>query len=184
MMSRAAKQQPAPQPEAPLAVAATLAILRTAAWLIEEVEPVFTAHRTTSGRFDMLDALKSFGRPARPVELKERLHVPAQTVTGLLDALEKGGFVRRALNPSDRRSLLVELTESGAALIDGLCPPLAEIESACLSGLSPAELERLTAMLGAIQSTIIERRAERTAGRGAKAAQAAEISVPRPSGRP
>jgi DNA-binding MarR family transcriptional regulator len=183
-MSGRTKRQSTLQPEAPLAVTATLAILRTAAWLLEEIEPVFAAHQTTAARFDVLDALKSIGRPARPVELKERLHLPAQTVTGILDALEKGGLVQRTPNPADRRSLLVEMTEAGAAIFERLCPPLAEIESDRLSALSPADLERLIVLLDAIRTTISDRRAEGAATRGAKASPTAEVSVPRLGDRP
>ena len=35
------------------------------------------------------------------------------TITGVVDTLEKNGFVTRQLNPDDRRSWLVKLTEKG-----------------------------------------------------------------------
>src|SRR5947209_7401071 len=103
-----------------LPVAATLSILRTAALLLNELEPVFSARHATAARFDVLDALARLGRPARPVELKERLHVPGQTLTGVFDALERGGLIRRLPHPSDRRSVLVELTSTGRETIDAL----------------------------------------------------------------
>ena len=46
-------------------------------------------------------------------ELGARLIVTRATVTGLLDSLERRGFVHRAPNPADRRSLLVEITPAG-----------------------------------------------------------------------
>jgi DNA-binding MarR family transcriptional regulator len=147
-----------PSAAPPAATTAALAIMRTAALLLEELEPVFARHQTTSARFDVLDALKSLGRAARPVELKARLHVPAQTITGILDALEKNGLVRRKPNPADRRSLLVELTAAGAAEFDTLCPPLVAIEQACMADLSAARLDAMCAMLGVIEATILARR--------------------------
>ena len=151
-----------PRTEPPVAARTTLSILRAAALLLEELEPVFAAHKTTSARFDVLDALKSLGRPARPVELKARLHLPAQTITGILDVLEKKGLVRRRPNPTDRRSLLVELTVTGATTFERLCPPLVAIEQACMADLSEAELHGLISMLGTIEATI---QARRSAGR-------------------
>jgi DNA-binding MarR family transcriptional regulator len=142
------------QTEPPLAAKTTLSILRAAALLLEELEPVFAGHKTTAARFDVLDALKSLGRPARPVELKARLHLPAQTITGILDALEKKGLVRRKPNPTDRRSLLVELTVAGAATFERLCPPLVAIEQASMADLSESELHALVGMLETIEATI------------------------------
>jgi DNA-binding MarR family transcriptional regulator len=104
--------------------------------------------------------LKSLGRPARPVELKARLHLPAQTITGILDALEKSGLIRRKPNPDDRRSLLVELTAAGAAAFDQLCPSLVAIQQACMADLSASKLDALTAMLGVVESTILARRVD------------------------
>ena len=40
------------------------------------------------------------------------------TMTGIVDTLEKNGLVTRQPNPDDRRSLLVTLSEKGAALED------------------------------------------------------------------
>jgi DNA-binding MarR family transcriptional regulator len=102
------------------ATAAALSILRTAAWLLDELEPTFALHHTTAVRFDILDALTQLGRPARPGELKELLHVPGQTVTGVLDALERAGLVRRKPHPTDRRSELDEHTPAGTAAVDEL----------------------------------------------------------------
>lgn len=44
-------------------------------------------------------------------ELAQRLSMDGATLTGILDRLEKLGFVARKDDPEDRRSLLVFLTE-------------------------------------------------------------------------
>lgn len=43
-------------------------------------------------------------------ELAENLHMDGSTLTGLLDRMERAGFVERQDDPSDRRSLLIFLT--------------------------------------------------------------------------
>ena len=149
-----AERDGAVEQQVPLSTVAVLNILRTAAWLLDELEPVFSSFNTTAARFDVLDALTQIGRPARPVELKERLHVPAQTITGVLDALERAGLVRRTPNPTDRRSVLVEITPEGAQTIEDLCPPLIGVEEACMAHLSSKELEQLVGMLDVVQRTI------------------------------
>lgn len=45
--------------------------------------------------------------------LAQSLHLDASTVTRQVAALESGGFVMRHVDPSDRRSWLIELTSQG-----------------------------------------------------------------------
>jgi DNA-binding MarR family transcriptional regulator len=53
-------------------------------------------------------------------ELAERLRVVARSATDVVDDLERDGLVRRAPDPSSRRSVLVSLTEEGRRLQDAL----------------------------------------------------------------
>jgi len=46
-------------------------------------------------------------------ELQRGLHRRPSTLTGILDRLEDRGWITRALNDADRRSLLVALTRQG-----------------------------------------------------------------------
>jgi DNA-binding MarR family transcriptional regulator len=125
-------------------------------------------HQTTAARFDVLGTPSALGRPVRPVEIRDELHVPAQTITGTLDSLEQEGLIRRLPHPSDRRSILVELTTSGAALVDKLCPPLIALEGRLMSDVSPARIDALLQTLGIVQATIQERRQKpATAGKSA-----------------
>lgn len=147
---------PADQPHA---TAAVLAIFKTSSWLLSEVNPVFGEYGITATRFDALEALSRCSAGARPAELRDMLHLPAQTITGVLDQLQAAGLVRRSPHPSDRRSTMVELTEAGRAAIDRICPPLIDIEEDCMSGLSPAEQRQLTDLLAKVQTRISQRRA-------------------------
>jgi DNA-binding MarR family transcriptional regulator len=140
------------------AAAAVLAIFKTSSWLLAEVSPVFAAHQLTATRFDALDALSRRGGAARPAELRDMLHLPAQTITGVLDQLQTAGLVSRSPHPSDRRSTLAELTPAGREAIDRICPPLIDIEQDCMSALSPAEQTQLTDLLTRVQQQIARRR--------------------------
>ena len=55
--------------------------------------------------------------------LSDALSVTPRNITGLVDALERGGYVSREPHPNDRRATLVTLTaagaEAGAAMADG-----------------------------------------------------------------
>lgn len=55
-----------------------------------------------------------------PTELARRLDITTASATDLLDRLQRDSRVRRGPHPADRRKLLVELTEDGAAEIDSI----------------------------------------------------------------
>ncbi len=48
-------------------------------------------------------------------DLAERMNLDGSTLTGILDRMERGGYVKREDDPEDRRSLLVYLTEQARA---------------------------------------------------------------------
>jgi DNA-binding MarR family transcriptional regulator len=144
------------------AAAAVLALLKTSSWLLNELSPVFTEYGITATRFDALDALSRRGGTARPAELRDMLHLPAQTITGVLDQLQAAGLVTRSPHPGDRRSTIAELTPAGRDIVERICPPLIDVEEDCLSGLTPDELRQLTDLLTKIQQRIVQRRGAAT----------------------
>jgi DNA-binding MarR family transcriptional regulator len=60
------------------------------------------------------------------------------TLTSVLDRLERRGHITRGTRAGDRRSVLIELTESGRATAALISQTLADLESRALDGL-PAE---------------------------------------------
>lgn len=88
---------------------------------------------------ECLDLISRFG-PIGPTALARRAGLHPATLTGVLDRLERGGWVVRTPNPSDRRAILVQVIkekEAEVALLfsglshamDGVC---AEYEDADL----------------------------------------------------
>ena len=64
-------------------------------------------------------ALRIIAKASEPIrmgELAATLGVVPRSATGLVDALESTGMVRRTVDPSNRRSVLVSLTERGLAV--------------------------------------------------------------------
>jgi len=49
-------------------------------------------------------------------ELGDRVSLDSSTLTGIIDRMEKSGYVERKPNPDDRRSALVFLTEKAREL--------------------------------------------------------------------
>ena len=89
-----------------------------------------------------------------PSELGERLIVTRATVTGLLDSLERTGFVRRSANPADRRSLVVEITPAGLTVVRELRTIVHRNEKAWLDVLSDNELQEYIERLHRIQDRL------------------------------
>jgi DNA-binding MarR family transcriptional regulator len=70
----------------------------------------------TLPQFRVLVLLSSSG-PLRTGALAERTGVHASTLTRTADRLVRSGWVRRVENPLSRREVLIELTDTGAALV-------------------------------------------------------------------
>src|SRR3954464_1907534 len=58
--------------------------------------------------------------PLRIVALAERLGILPRSAPAVVDALERAGLVTRHPDPTDRRSVLVELSDTGQARITEL----------------------------------------------------------------
>ncbi|XVV10688.1 MarR family winged helix-turn-helix transcriptional regulator [Actinoplanes sp. CA-131856] len=70
--------------------------------------------------FDVLATLRRAGDPFQlsPGELAASMMLSTGGTTARLDRLEKGGLVERLPSPSDRRSVLVRLTEAGYEVVE------------------------------------------------------------------
>ena len=53
------------------------------------------------------------------VEVRRRLEVTPSTMTSLADRLERGGYVKRVAHPTDRRTIVLELTAKGKRAFQG-----------------------------------------------------------------
>ncbi|GEB56374.1 MarR family winged helix-turn-helix transcriptional regulator [Streptomyces gardneri] len=97
--------------------------------------------------FDTLHKLAGRGGTAAPSELAQDLDLAPASVSGRLDALEKRGFVRRTQSRTDRRRVVVELTESGHQTWLGAMDVLGHEEYRLLGVLSPEERNQLNDLL-------------------------------------
>lgn len=72
--------------------------------------------------FGEIDVLTRLGQqPApyrlRPSDLAEMCMVTTGAITGRISRLERGGYISRAPSSSDKRTVFVEMTESGRTLL-------------------------------------------------------------------
>jgi DNA-binding MarR family transcriptional regulator len=81
------------------------------------------------------------------VELSDKCQIDRTTLGGLIDRLQKQGYVRREPNPEDRRAFQIYLTDTGQALEDELLAIARKVTDSFTAGLSSAETETLRQLL-------------------------------------
>lgn len=90
-----------------------------------------------------------------PHEIADRLIISRATVTGLIDSLERRGYARRIPHRSDRRMLLVELTDTGRHVANAFRPIVHLNQKVWLEALSEADQQRLIATLHQLQANLM-----------------------------
>lgn len=73
-------------------------------------------------------------------ELGEKLQVTKQNITQLIDKLEKLGYVERSSAPTDRRVILIKLSDSGNTFVDTYLIKLHDYFSTIFSQLTLDDL--------------------------------------------
>lgn len=80
-----------------------------------------------------------------------RLMVTKGNICGLIDRLERRKFVERRVDPEDRRSNLLYLTEVGKQIAETAVPAYGQFVAEHMSRLSDAEKEALKALLSKLE---------------------------------
>jgi DNA-binding MarR family transcriptional regulator len=138
------------RPDLDVGVMAEVARLLGVARLVaERMTGKAAEHGLQTGEGDVLFTLFRAGPPHRlsPTRLAASTLVATGTMTNRLDKLEARDLVRRLANRHDRRSLLVELTETGRSLVNDLVEEHLENEEQILAALSRRERDQLTRLL-------------------------------------
>ena len=97
----------------------------------------------------LLTYLRSYA-PAPVGDLVRVFGVKASSMTSILDRLEEAGLVERALNPDDRRSLVVTLTRRGTSAATSMQRFVEKTEQEIASRVTERELDGFFAVMQAI----------------------------------
>jgi DNA-binding MarR family transcriptional regulator len=95
---------------------------------------------------DCMDILDTTG-PLSPSALARRAGVHPATMTGILDRLERGGWIVRERDPADRRAVVVRLLPDRYAELLRLYSHLSQSMNKLLAGYSDAQLEAIADFL-------------------------------------
>ena len=136
-------------PAVEAAVRAYVKLMRASRAVQARIEPLLVRAGLTVTQLGVLEAVLHKG-PQTQRSLGRLVLTSAGNMTDVIDKLESRGLVRRAAVPGDRRSLHVELTTDGRALIEDVFPRHAADIAAAMSGVARGELERLGDLLRAL----------------------------------
>jgi DNA-binding MarR family transcriptional regulator len=112
-----------------------------------EIDVGMARHGLTDAQWRPLWLLK-IGRARSPQELARELDIDAGAVTRMLDRLESKGLLARVRSQTDRRMVMLALTEQGEAAVQAVPHVLAEVNNQFLQGFSKDEWQLLCALLG------------------------------------
>ena len=80
----------------------------------------------------------------------------ARNITGLVDALEAGGYVTRSPHPTDRRAIMVSLAASAEQFMHRMQREHADLTADLLGAVAPADRPALERGIDAIAARLRE----------------------------
>jgi DNA-binding MarR family transcriptional regulator len=134
--------------------------LQTTEFINKALEP-YGLYR---GTFDVLTALRRAGAPylLTPKQLTTSLLLSAAGLTSRLNALEARHLIARLPEPSDRRTVRIQLTAAGEALVNKVIPIVFDAQWARLHRLDDVSRQRLAIELKRFANVVNENDVEST----------------------
>src|SRR5436309_16074024 len=144
------KKRPFESPEQEAAIS----VVRTSDQFQIRFARLFREHDLTPSQYNVLRILRGEGKPLRILEIASRTIAVVPGITGLIDRLERAGFVNRLRCETDRRVIYVALTDQGMATLAALDEPLVALHHKLLGHLSQGELKELIRLLEKVRGPL------------------------------
>lgn len=100
-----------------------------------------------------------------PTQLAERLMVEPPTLGGILDRMQREGWIERRLDAQDRRRRLVHLLPGASTVWEGVVDRLMTMRGRATLGLSAAEVKTLMKLLRTVHENLLKHRDEASSSR-------------------
>jgi DNA-binding MarR family transcriptional regulator len=119
-------------------------VLRLAQLLLARREEQLAEFGLTAADFDVLATLRRRGGtgPVNVRDLQRAMMLSSSGITKRLDRLERAQLLARRSDPTDRRGVLIALTESGIEIIDAAIPAVSEAEAEIVRSAVSNERDR------------------------------------------
>lgn len=125
-------------------------------------------------RFSVMSALFKNGGEMTPSEISESVFREKNSVTAVINTLEREGVVRREPSTSDRRSVKVVITDKGWKEANRLSPIAQELSRDCLACIDKDKVEDLVEIMRSLREKLLPK-ITKTPGNGKRQPQAAKI---------
>src|SRR5271157_294287 len=109
---------------------------------------------TSPTQYNILRILRGEGKPLPILEIASRTITVVPGITGLIDRLERAGFVNRLRCDKDRRVIYVALTDQGAKTLADLDEPLVTLHRKLVGHLTQGELKELIRLLEKVRERL------------------------------
>jgi DNA-binding MarR family transcriptional regulator len=106
-------------------------------------------------RWRILLALHECG-PCSQKHLAERCRLDPASLTRQLQAMQKLGWISRAVDAQDNRLTNATLTEAGQAVVNEALPKRAAFFEASLKGLSATDIDTLNRVLTVLETNFVQ----------------------------
>ena len=126
----------------------TLNLTLAGTMAVNRVEELLAQYGLVLKSFNVLAVVGGAGQAITPTTIAGRTFIGKTTVTSVLESLERRGLVRRYPHPTNRRSVLVEVTEAGRRTCDEVLARLHVLETGWLRLMPEADRQTLVELLG------------------------------------
>jgi DNA-binding MarR family transcriptional regulator len=138
----------------PVALRLVLTLYRTMTVLDRTQSEEFAAAGLSVSQFNVLTVLHRAPEALTMSELAAAVAVRPTNLTGVVDTLCERGVLERKLNPNDRRSFLVDITDIGDEFLRDFLPGHWDQLSVLLAGMSQAQCDELSDLLDQLRSSV------------------------------
>lgn len=105
------------------------------------------SHLDIDRYYSLLLLLEQAETPVTQQMLGDQLHIDKASMVRVVDGMTEKGYIRRDVNPCDRRCHHISLTEQGKAILPEIRTAVAELNQAVMHGLSQAEINQFNHVL-------------------------------------
>ena len=134
-----------------------LSILTSFEVLARYLEVELRRYEASLIRFHIMSNLFKSGGEMTPSEIGESVFRDKNSITAVINTLEKQGVVRREPSLDDRRSVKVVITDKGWKEANRLSPIAQEISREALSCVGREQIEELVDIMRTIRESLLPR---------------------------
>jgi MarR family transcriptional regulator, organic hydroperoxide resistance regulator len=134
-----------------------LSILTSFEVLARYLEVELKRHEASLIRFNIMSTLFKNGGEMTPSEIAENVFREKNSITAVINTLERQGVVRREPSPDDRRSVKVVITDKGWKEANRLSPIAQELSREALSCMDKDKVENLVDIMRTLRESLLPR---------------------------